>query len=115
MPTHGPLFDGPNPLFWIVRFTDWEARAGRVVSNQRPQPPGSPPNERTAEVRNASFVIAMALLSNLSPKLDLRTHLIRKITKPHGSRSAEANRIIFCAVISRPGVYHVSVDSLLVQ
>src|SRR6266852_1365021 len=58
--------------------------------------------ERTADARNASFLIVVAPFRNLSPKLDLRTSFTSKIRKPQGRRTAKVSRIILRAVITPP-------------
>jgi hypothetical protein len=58
--------------------------------------------ERTADARNASFLIVIAPFKNLSPRLDLRTDLASKITKPQGRRTAKVSKIILRAVITPP-------------
>src|SRR6202022_823949 len=90
----------PNPLSRIIRLTDREASGGCLVCDPPPQPCVSPATERTADTRNVSFPIVEAPFRTLSPKLDLRTHLIRKITKPHGRRNAKVSRKILRAVIT---------------
>src|SRR5258708_9408199 len=68
----------------IERLTDRGARGGCVVCDPPPQPTVSPATERTAYARNASFLIVVAPFRKLSPRLYLRTDLVRQITKPPG-------------------------------
>src|ERR1700730_2885905 len=75
---------------------------GWVGCVEPPQPATSTATERTAEDRNASFLIGLVPFRNLSPRLDLRTDLVSKITIPHGRRHAKMTKIALRAVIRPP-------------
>src|SRR5579859_197375 len=83
----------------IDRLSDRGA-SGCVVWEPPPQPPTSAAVKRTAEVRNASFLILVAPFKNLSPKLDRRMDLVSRIKNPPGKWIAKINRTLLRAAIA---------------